>query len=198
MGRSPSWRSKEFEPTDNAAERILRPAVQWLKICFGNHSHEGELLTPTLLTVTRSCVLQARNPFDFLEQSIVADRLGLPSPSLLTASRRAITMVDRKTSHFYFFPANNPGFYIVACLINMFLENHLVIQTTIQGIGIITILANTARTARHSNPQPLPMKTRWFPPPSIFRHIHRCIATAAQAHPIIVNTERLTSIIHPK
>jgi len=70
------------EPTNNAAERGARPAVQWRKICFGNQSNDGELLTARLLTAERSCVLQGRNPFQFLLESIVAYRRGLPAPSL--------------------------------------------------------------------------------------------------------------------
>jgi transposase len=38
------------EPTNNFAETGLRPAVQWRKICFGNQSDDGELLTARLMT----------------------------------------------------------------------------------------------------------------------------------------------------
>jgi transposase len=51
------------EPTNNAAERGIRPAVQWRKICFGNQSEEGELLTARLLTAERSFIRQGRNAF---------------------------------------------------------------------------------------------------------------------------------------
>lgn len=75
------------EPTNNSAERGARPAVQWRKICFGNQSDDGELLTARLLTVERSCVLQGRNAFQFLVESITAYREGLPGPSLSLPSR---------------------------------------------------------------------------------------------------------------
>jgi transposase len=71
------------EPTNNSAERGARPAVQWRKICFGNQSNDGELLTARLLTAERSCVLQERNPFQFLLESVVAYRGGLPGPALI-------------------------------------------------------------------------------------------------------------------
>ena len=71
------------EPTNNLAERALRPAVQWRKICFGNQSEEGQVLTERLLTVTRTCKLQHRNPLAFLVDSIIAYRSGLPAPSLV-------------------------------------------------------------------------------------------------------------------
>jgi len=78
---------EDVEPTNNSAERGIRPAVQWRKICFGNRSERSELLTARLLTATRSCILQQRNPFEFLVDSIDARRKGLPFPSLLTPSR---------------------------------------------------------------------------------------------------------------
>jgi transposase len=74
------------EPTNNSAEREARPAVQWRKICFGNQSEDGELLTARLLTAERSCILQERNPFQFLVQSVIAYRNGFPAPSLFYAS----------------------------------------------------------------------------------------------------------------
>jgi len=71
------------EPTNNSAERGARPAVQWRKICFGNQSEEGELLTARLLTAERTCILQGRNPFQFLVESVIAYRNGFPAPSLV-------------------------------------------------------------------------------------------------------------------
>ncbi len=71
------------EPTNNAAERAMRPPAQWRKICFGNQSEAGELLTVRLLTAIRTCILQGRNSFEFLLQSLKAHREGLPAPSLL-------------------------------------------------------------------------------------------------------------------
>jgi transposase len=71
------------EPTNNSAERGGRPAVQWRKICFGNQSDDGELLTARLLTAERSCILQGRNPFQYLLESVVAYRRGLPGPALI-------------------------------------------------------------------------------------------------------------------
>ncbi len=70
------------EPTNNSAERGIRPAVQWRKNCYGNQSEEGELLTSRLLTVTKTCILQGRNPLDFLVDSILAYRSGSTPPSL--------------------------------------------------------------------------------------------------------------------
>jgi transposase len=76
------------EPTNNAAERGIRPAVQWRKICFGNRSDDGAVITSRLLTVTRTCWLQKRNPLEFLVDAITAFRTGKETPSLLIEAHR--------------------------------------------------------------------------------------------------------------
>lgn len=54
------------EPTNNSAERAIRPAVQWRKICFGSQSQIGEQFTERLLTVVRTCQMHSNNPFEVL------------------------------------------------------------------------------------------------------------------------------------
>src|ERR1017187_8393057 len=54
------------EPTNNVAERILRTAVQWRKISFGNRSRNGEIATARLLTVTQTCKGQQRHVLGYL------------------------------------------------------------------------------------------------------------------------------------
>jgi transposase len=71
------------EPTNNTSERALRPAVQWRKLCFGNQSEAGERFTERILTVTRTCQLQGRNPFHFLSELMEAAFKGMPRPSLV-------------------------------------------------------------------------------------------------------------------
>lgn len=71
------------EPTNNSAERGIRPAVQWRKICFGNRSDNGALVTGRLLTVTRTCWLQKRDPLEFLVKAVTSYRNGDTPPSLL-------------------------------------------------------------------------------------------------------------------
>jgi transposase len=74
---------EDVEPTNNSAERGIRSAVLWRKICFGNKSEEGAILTGRLLTVTRTCWLQKRNALQFLVEAISAYRRAAPAPSLL-------------------------------------------------------------------------------------------------------------------
>jgi len=71
------------EPTNNGSERGIRAAVIWRKICFGNRSDEGAIISARLLTVTRTCWVQGRNALEFLVEAITVYRNGSPAPSLL-------------------------------------------------------------------------------------------------------------------
>ena len=71
------------EPTNNAAERALRPAVQWRKIMFGTRSDEGERAVERLLTITRTCQIQQLNTLVYLTAAIAAHRRHATVPSLL-------------------------------------------------------------------------------------------------------------------
>ena len=75
------------EPTNNAAERALRIAVQWRKIMFGNRSARGEQTVARLLTVSQTCLLQKRSALDYLAQAITCHRQGKPVPSLVPAAK---------------------------------------------------------------------------------------------------------------
>ena len=80
-------RNDGVEPTNNAAERALRCAVQWRKTSFGSRSARGEVAAARLLTVKGTCRMQSREPLRYLTSAIHAHRHGQPVPSLLkTAS----------------------------------------------------------------------------------------------------------------
>jgi transposase len=76
-------RQEGLEPTNNAAERALRPAVIKRKRSFGCHSEEGCRFTERLLSVTQTLRLQQRPVLDYLVEALVAHRHGLPAPQLL-------------------------------------------------------------------------------------------------------------------
>ena len=76
-------RHEGVEPTNNAAERALRCAVQWRKISFGSRSAQGEVAVARLLTVTRTCRMQNRAPLDYLVTALRSHRYAQPIPSLL-------------------------------------------------------------------------------------------------------------------
>ncbi len=71
------------EPTNNAAERALRPAVIWRRTSFGSQSHGGSQFVSRMLTVVTSLKAQHRNVLAFLSQTCAAARLNRPAPSLL-------------------------------------------------------------------------------------------------------------------
>lgn len=71
------------EPTNNAAERVLRQAVLWRKKSFGTRGNKGSRFVERLLTVVASCRLQGRNVLDYLTTACVAALTPQPAPSLL-------------------------------------------------------------------------------------------------------------------
>ena len=75
------------DPTNNVVERALRIAVQWRKICFGNRSAIGELVTARLLTVRATCQVQDRPFLAYLTEAIRCHRRGVAAPSLLPTTK---------------------------------------------------------------------------------------------------------------
>lgn len=71
------------DPTNNAAERALRPAVLWRKSSFGTWSDEGSRFAERMLTATSSLRQQGRNVLQFLTDCYTAFLNGQPCPSLL-------------------------------------------------------------------------------------------------------------------
>ena len=71
------------EPTNNVVERVLRTAVQWRKISFGNRSRNGEIATARLLTVTQTCKRQQRHVLGYLTDAVRCYRRQAAAPSLL-------------------------------------------------------------------------------------------------------------------
>lgn len=71
------------EPTNNHAERMLRPAVLWRKGSFGCTSEGGCRFVERMLTVVQTLRVQQRPVLAYLEQALRAHRNGLPAPKLL-------------------------------------------------------------------------------------------------------------------
>ena len=71
------------EPTNNAAERALRPAVLWRKQSFGANSQNGSQFVARMMTTVTSLKAQQRSVFDFLSNAVKASRHGFPKPSLI-------------------------------------------------------------------------------------------------------------------
>jgi transposase len=77
------------EPTNNAAERALRPAVIWRKLSFGSASDRGSRFVERMLTVAATCRQQGRNVLEYLAAACEAHARGEPAPPLLPAAARS-------------------------------------------------------------------------------------------------------------
>ena len=73
------------EPTNNAAERALRPAVLWRKGSFGSDSEAGSRFAERVLTVVASCRQQGRPLLAFLVAAGETALRASSPPSLLPA-----------------------------------------------------------------------------------------------------------------
>ena len=83
--QGPMWRFAQvpgLEPTNNLAERMLRPAVIWRKICFGSQTGSGCRFTERMLSVTASVRLRGGKVLEYLAAAVAAYRKGQPAPCL--------------------------------------------------------------------------------------------------------------------
>lgn len=72
-----------IEPTNNSAERALRPAVIYRKLSFGTQSASGSRFVERMLTVSETCRLQGRSIFAYLTAAVEAHLQRQLAPSLL-------------------------------------------------------------------------------------------------------------------
>ncbi len=75
-----------IEPTNNTAERALRPAVIYRKLSFGTQSESGSRFLERILTVSETCRLQNRSIYDYLVTAVQAHFKQQPIPSLIPCS----------------------------------------------------------------------------------------------------------------
>ena len=78
-------RVEDVEPTNNAAEQVLRPAVLWRKGSFGTQSEAGSRFVESMMTVVATLKHQKRNVLDYLTAAHEAALHGEAAPSLLPA-----------------------------------------------------------------------------------------------------------------
>jgi transposase len=79
-------RVEGIEPTNNAAERSLRHAVQWRKTSYGTDSEAGSQFVENVLSVVQTCRQQGRNVLEYLTECCRAALQGHAPPSLLPRS----------------------------------------------------------------------------------------------------------------
>lgn len=71
-----------LEPTNNLAERMLRPAVIWRKKSFGSDSRGGSVFVERMLSVIQTAKLRKQNLLEYLTQTLVAHRAGCSVPTI--------------------------------------------------------------------------------------------------------------------
>jgi transposase len=76
-------RHPEVEPTNNAAERAIRPGVLWRKGSFGTQSAEGSRFVEAMMTVVATLTPQHRHVLESLTAACEATLHGEAAPSLL-------------------------------------------------------------------------------------------------------------------
>jgi transposase len=77
-------RHEGVEPTNNAAERAIRPGVLWRKGSFGTHSPEGSRFVEAMMTIVATLKQQHCNVLDYLTAACQAALCDEPAPSLLS------------------------------------------------------------------------------------------------------------------
>ena len=74
------------EPTNNTAERSIRPGVLWRKGSFGTQSAEGSRFVESMMTVVATLKQQKRSVLEYLTTACAAALRGEAAPSLLPES----------------------------------------------------------------------------------------------------------------
>ena len=82
-------RVEGIEPTNNAAERAIRPGVLWRKGSFGTQSAQGARVVEAMMTVVATLKQQHRNVLAYMTEACQAAYTGLPAPSLLPRYTKA-------------------------------------------------------------------------------------------------------------
>ena len=77
------------EPTNNTAERSIRPGVQWRKGSFGTQSEDGSRFVESIMTVVATLKQQQRNVLEYLTAAHEAALWGEAAPSLIPAREMA-------------------------------------------------------------------------------------------------------------
>lgn len=83
-------RVPNVEPTNNKAERAIRPAVIWRKLSFGTHSRWGSRFVERILSVCATLREQHRNIVDYVQDAVAGHLRGEQPPSLIPGTLASI------------------------------------------------------------------------------------------------------------
>jgi len=75
-------KEKDIEPTNNAAEQSIRPAVLWKKRSFGVESVRGGRYVESMLSIWATSRRNGANPIVFLRELIRCYRKNALTPSI--------------------------------------------------------------------------------------------------------------------
>jgi transposase len=75
-------REEGVEPTNNEAERSIRPAVLWKKRSFGVESERGARYVESMMSIWATGRLNGVSPLKFLTELILKSRSHMPVPSI--------------------------------------------------------------------------------------------------------------------
>jgi hypothetical protein len=81
-------REDGVEPTNNAAEQAIRPAVLWKKRSFGVESERGARYVESMLSIWMTSRRNGVNPIQFLGEMVKSSRSDLPAPSIFNFQAR--------------------------------------------------------------------------------------------------------------
>jgi transposase len=90
------WRFVDVEgvePTNNTAERAVRPGVLWRKGSFGTQSAEGSRFAERIMAVAATCKQQGRNIVEYISEACHASLDGRSVPSLLPKSTKLLAQI---------------------------------------------------------------------------------------------------------
>jgi hypothetical protein len=79
-------KEEDIEPTNNAAERAIRPAVMWKKRSFGVESERGSRYVESMLSIWMTCRCNKVNPVKFMKELVRSSRSNTSAPSVFTPS----------------------------------------------------------------------------------------------------------------
>ena len=79
-------REEDVEPTNNAAERAIRPAVLWKKRSFGVESEREAQYVESMLSIWMTSRRNGVNPIKFLRELVNSSRSNAPVPSIFPTS----------------------------------------------------------------------------------------------------------------
>jgi transposase len=76
-------RDVKVPPTNNLAERNVRPGVLWRKVSFGTQSERGARYVERVLTAGATCKMQCRSIIEYLRDACHAHQNGMPAPAII-------------------------------------------------------------------------------------------------------------------